>query len=356
VFPQFILVPFSQEHKKRLGRFNPSTTARLGFNYTNRPEYIRNSLNSSMIFNWQKERRRVYNLTLPEISLINTPYTRSDFDSLLLVLESEGNQLARSFNPSFVSNINFFLMFNFNPNDLYGNRSSLLKLYGEAGGTMFALFEPEFLKARNLEYYKYVKFSADFRRHISINPTNGLAVRVNMGLAVPYGENQALPYEKYFFAGGSNSIRAWQPRRLGPGSRRPGENPDPKEQGLFDYRFEQPGEILLEASAEYRSKLIGFLDWAFFIDAGNVWRLYKQQLQPGAEFQFNRFYKEIALGTGLGLRLNFSFLVIRFDYGIKVYDPARAEGERWLLDNISLSSPGGEPGQAIWNIAIGYPF
>lgn len=356
VFPQFLFVPFSQEHKRKLGRLNPNTIARLGYSYTNRPEYIRNSLNTSLIFNWQKERRRIYSLTLPEIGRINTPFKRADFDSLLQILEAEGNQLQRAFNPSFVSSINFFMMFNFNPDDIYGSRSSLLKLYGETGGTMFNLFTPTFLERNGLEYYKYLKGSADFRRHVSLGGVKGLATRLHLGLAVPYGENKALPYEKYFFAGGSTSIRAWQPRRLGPGSASPPLNPDPESQGLFDYRFERPGEILLEASAEFRSRLIGFVDWAFFVDAGNVWRLYQQALQVGADFQFDRFYKEIALGTGLGLRFNFSFLVIRFDWGVKIYDPARPEGERWLIDNISWQTPGGEPGQAVWNIAIGYPF
>ncbi|MCK5366945.1 MAG: BamA/TamA family outer membrane protein, partial [Cyclobacteriaceae bacterium] len=127
-------------------------------------------------------------------------------------------------------------------------------------------------------------------------------------------------------------------------------------QGVFDYSIEKAGEILLEANIEYRSKLIGFIDWAFFIDAGNVWKFYENPEFPGADFKINRFYKEIAVDMGLGLRLNFSFLVIRFDYGIKMYDPARDEGERWIGDNLSLTNWRGEPGQALWNIAIGYPF
>ena len=113
---------------------------------------------------------------------------------------------------------------------------------------------------------------------------------------------------------------------------------------------------MIEANAEYRSKLVGFVDWAFFIDAGNVWRLYKQESQPGGDFQFNRFYKEIAIGSGLGIRLNFSFLVVRFDYGLKMYDPARPEGQRWIANKIKWDDLNGEPGQGIWNIAIGYPF
>lgn len=360
IFPQFI-APGSHSWKKRSGKYNPNTTLRAGFNYTNRPEYTRANSNGAWIYNWQQGRKRFFNLTLMEISFIDSKITQ-DFQDILDKLDSAGNPLSKSFNPSYVSSTNFYYMQNFNPSDLYGNKSSLLKLFVETGGTMFNFYTPTILEKQNLEYFQFLKFSSDFRWHISISEKTGIATRFNFGLAYPYGKNRALPYEKYFFAGGSNSIRAWPPRRLGPGSAPPKENQDPGKDGLFDYSIEKPGEILLEANIEYRGKLVGFVDWAAFIDAGNVWRWYRElnsegnEIQPGANFSFNRFYKEIALGGGLGIRFNFSFLVIRFDYAIKMYDPARQEGSRWILDNINWSSLGGEPGQGIWNIAIGYPF
>ena len=360
IFPQFI-VPAPHDWKKRSGKYNPKTTLRAGFNYTNRPEYTRANSSGAWIYNWQYERKQFFNLTLMEISFIDSRIT-PDFQEILDNLDSLGNPLSKSFNPSFVSSTNFYFMHNFNPTDLYGNKSSLLKLYLETGGTMFNFFTPTLLENSNLEYFQFIKFSSDFRRHISLGENSGVATRFNFGIAYPYGKNKSLPYEKYFFAGGSNSIRAWPPRRLGPGSAPPQENSNPESEGLYDYSVEKPGEILLEANIEYRGKLIGFIDWAAFIDAGNVWRWYKQfdldgnELREGSNFDFNRFYKEIAIGGGVGIRFNFSFLVIRFDYAIKLYDPARPEGSRWLLDSITWSSLSGEPGQAIWNIAIGYPF
>jgi outer membrane protein insertion porin family len=255
--------------------------------------------------------------------------------------------------------MNFTVIYNFNPDDFYGNKSSLLKIFGESGGTMFNFFEPQAFeenRSDTIQFFQYLKFATDFRRHITINETNGIATRLNFGIAYPYGKNKTLPYEKFFFAGGSNSLRAWPPRRLGPGSFQPRENSDQEKNGRFDYSIEKPGEILIEANIEFRSKLVGFVDWAFFIDAGNVWKFYENPEFPGAEFKFNRFYKEIAMNMGLGLRLNFSFLVMRFDYGVKMYDPAWEEGERWLGGNLSLTNWRGLPGQALWNIAIGYPF
>jgi outer membrane protein insertion porin family len=356
VFPQFV-IPASRSFKKQSGLYNPRTIFQSGFNYTKRPEYTRSNFTNSLSYGWQKERKRIYNFTLSEISLINS-VTRPDFDEVLQELDSLGNPLIKSFEPSFVSAMNFSVIYNFNPNDIYGNKASLLRLFAESGGAIFNLFEPDFLERSTdtLQYFQYVKMAADFRRHISTGAKSGIATHLNIGLAVPYGKNKTLPYEKFYFAGGSSSVRAWAPRRLGPGSFPPRLSENPDREGLFDYSVEKPGEILLEANAEFRSKLIGFIDWAFFVDAGNVWKFSENPEFPGADFKFNRFYKEIAVGMGLGLRLNFSFLVIRFDYGIKMYDPARPEGERWIGDNLSLTNWRGEPGQAIWNIAIGYPF
>ena len=357
IFPQ-IVFPFSARYKRRIGIYNPNTIVRASFNYTQRPEYQRANFTSAFGYRWQHERRKAYNFTLSEVSLINSD-TDPAFDELLKELDSLGNPLIKSFDPSFVTAMNFSVLYNFNPNDLYGNKSSLLKLFLESGGAIFNFFDPKGFRenrADTVQFFQYIKFNSDFRRHITTGKHSGIATRINVGIAWPYGKNRTLPYEKFFFAGGSNSIRAWPPRRLGPGSLPPRKNQNPDKDGLYDYSVEKPGEILLEANVEYRSKLIGFIDWAFFVDAGNVWKFYENPEFPGADFKFNRFYKEIAIGMGLGLRLNFSFLVIRFDYGVKMYDPARPEGERWIGGNLSLTNWRGEPGQALWNIAIGYPF
>jgi outer membrane protein insertion porin family len=357
IFPQFVM-PASARFKRRMGINNPNTVVRSGFNFTNRPEYRRTNFSNALAYNWQKERRRIYSFTLSELSFINST-TTDDFQRQLEELEMQGNPLIKSFEPSFVSAINFQTVYNFNPDDFYGNKASMLKLFAESGGAIFNFFDPKgFTETQGdtIQHFQYLKFTADFRRHLTLTETSGIATRLNIGMAYPYGDNKTLPYEKFFFAGGSNSNRAWAPRRLGPGSFPPRRNENPEKDGLFDYSIEKPGEILLEANIEYRGKLVGFIDWAAFVDAGNVWYFYENPEFPGAEFKINRFYKEIAIGMGLGARLNFSFLVIRFDYGIKMYDPAREEGSRWIGDNLSLTNWRGEPGQALWNIAIGYPF
>ena len=133
--------------------------------------------------------------------------------------------------------------------------------------------------------------------------------------------------------------------------------------GQIDYRFEQPGSIIFEGSAEYRFaivKLYGDLNGAFFLDIGNVWSTKENSINTTdngtTQFSLARFYKELAVGTGFGIRYDFSFFIIRFDLGVKVYEPARPEGKRYVLKDFNLFKPGAGSNPMIFNIAIGYPF
>ncbi len=363
-FPQFIF-PLPENFKSHLGTLNPKTVVQTGYNYVNRPEYSRTNFKSSLSYNWQKEQKNLYYFTPVDINLINSHIPMDDslgqkFDSLLTVQEAAGIPLRRSFEPSIVTSINFTSIFNFNNYGSFGaieqdvSKASFLKLYVESGGTIFNIIDPGFLDNAGLAYFKYIKFNPDFRQYVPLSKSSTFAYRLNIGVALPYGggtQGDALPYEKYFFAGGSNSIRAWKPRRLGPGGASP-ESIDP-ETGFFVYNFEQPGEILLEASIELRRKLFGFINGAFFVDAGNIWRIIDIEGEPEATFNFDTFYQQIAVGSGLGLRFDFSFLILRFDYGIKIYDPAQDSGDRWIGQKFTL---GEHISQAVLNIGIGYPF
>jgi outer membrane protein assembly factor BamA len=160
---------------------------------------------------------------------------------------------------------------------------------------------------------------------------------------------------------------------LGQGSLPPIYSTDVRSDGLFDYKFEKPGEILLEGSIELRSKIIGFIDGAVFFDAGNVWSLkpLKQattgdSAPAGNSSLTGDFYKELGIGTGFGLRFDFTFLILRFDVGMKVYDPARPEGNRFVLDKAKFFNPFAQTRDdgtffnikepVIYNLGIGYPF
>ncbi|WP_449421223.1 translocation and assembly module lipoprotein TamL [Pleomorphovibrio marinus] len=353
IFPQF-LVPFDFGTLERFGRYNPRTRVLLGYSYVNRPEYVRDALNTIFAYNWAtRDLRQQFSVSLLDANLIRSALNPL-FEERLVELQNQGNNLINSFLPSYVSSISGQVIVNFNQYGLYNrSQASMLRIFFESGGTSLNFVNRELVEDRSLQYFQFLKFQTDFRRYLPIDNRSTFAYRLNLGLAKPYGVSDGiLPYEKYFFAGGSTSIRAWQPRRLGPGS----FTPERREDGTFDYRFEQPGEILFEAMFEYRRKLFGYFDGAFFIDAGNSWTFEEDPTREGTDFRVDRFYKELAVGTGVGLRMDFDFLVLRLDMGIKAYDPARPEGERFILDNLSFNRPLGERGQHVFNIGIGYPF
>ncbi len=355
--PDFIF-PLGSALKSRLGELNPRTRFSVGYDFIDRDDFTRDNLNGSLRYSWQRDQSRLYNFTLADVNLINTRNESLEFQEVLRESELRGTSFHRAFERSFVSSMYFTSLFDYNQYGTYEKNSSYLRLLAESGGTTLNIVGTSFLERDSLEHYKYLKFNLDFRKLIPLNARGAFAWRINAGIGIPYGENQILPYEKNFFAGGSSSIRAWGPRRLGPGSFSP-----VNDTGELDYNFEQPGEIIMEASVEYRQNLVGFVDWAFFIDAGNIWTLRDDVgddgavRRPGGKFDSDRFYKEIGVGTGLGFRMDFTFLIMRVDLGVKVYEPARPEGERWVLDDFQFGGLDGTTENAITlNIGIGYPF
>jgi len=351
-FPKFFL-PFSDETKRKLGFYNPKSTIRAGISFTDRPEYTRSNLSLSNSYTWQPKRNLLNDFKLLEIALVRTNHLDSAYLERLLDLEESGNNLINSFRPSFISNQRFIRSVN---TDNYGRgfkNSSYFSLLVEPGGTFTNLWARELFAKDSLEIYAYIKLDTDYRKIFGAERNKSWAFRVRSGVAFPYGENGLLPYEKYFFSGGSISNRAWKPRRLGPGSY------NHVEEGLVSYQFEQQGEIILESSLEFRQRLIGFLHWAAFIDAGNIWMIHEDGSRPGAQFKFNSFYQEIAVGAGLGLRFDFNFFVMRFDVSTKIVDPARPLGSRFFLSSGFNEGDFKDPKltePVIYNLSIGYPF
>jgi len=356
IFPRF-LIPFYGNSLQKYGRYNPNTRVQLSYNYTNRPEYTRSGLNALLAYTWAtRGNRSQFTINAADINYIRTPKISPEFGQVLLDLESQGNNLIWSFLPSFISSISGQTIINFND---YGNytssdKASLLKLFVESGGTTLNFLNTSSNnETTDFARFQWLKFQADYRRYCPLNQKSTFAYRANFGIANPYGvSNGILPYEKYFFAGGGTSIRAWQARRLGPGS----YTPPIGAKGRYDYAFEQPAEMIMETMLEYRRNLVGYFDMAVFVDAGNAWVIGVDNSRPGADFRFDRFYKEIAIGTGLGLRMDFNFLVVRLDLATKAVDPSMPEGERWVLDNISFNQLFGLKGQTVLNFGIGYPF
>lgn len=207
-----------------------------------------------------------------------------------------------------------------------------------------------------IQFAQYIKTAHDIRLYNRINEKSSVVLRFNGGIGIPMKNlNAALPFEKAFFAGGTDKLRAWKARSLGPGSFRDST-----------LTFDKIGEILLESNLEYRFDLLGFIDGAFFIDAGNIWLIKEDSLRPGSQFKFNQFAKDIAIGAGVGIRVDLDFFLLRFDLGFPVKNPSLVEGEKWFFQPKdeyntwlnSLQNPQNVPSlySPQFNIGIGYPF
>ncbi|MEO8234194.1 MAG: BamA/TamA family outer membrane protein [Flavobacterium sp.] len=186
-----------------------------------------------------------------------------------------------------------------------------------------------------LEYSQYAKAEFDFVKNWDLTNGKTVAVRSFFGIAIPYGNSKSIPFSRSYFAGGSNDNRAWQSYGLGPGS------------SLESYDFNE-ANMKIAFNAEFRYKIFGNLNGAFFADCGNIWNVFDNEQDEAKVFSGISSLKNLALGTGLGLRYDFKFFLARLDFGFKTYNPAKDENEKWFKE-LNLS-------KAVPNIGINYPF
>jgi outer membrane protein insertion porin family len=354
-FPVFML-PFGG--KNILQDFNPRTRVYTGYTNVSRSEFQRSIYEGSLDYIWFKYPRPLQTPTVQyifspvNVNIIQVGRIDSTFENTLVNLSTGSRSFRESFRSGFISFIGF--NFTYNTNDFAQTRDArYLRTLVEVGGLTTKLgIMPD---VGNLRKFQYARLNPDYRRYVPLGDRRFFVYRANAGIGSPLFGSNALPYDKYFFAGGASSVRAWTARRLGPGSypsRVANEN-------TIDIP-EQPGEVLLEASAEYRFNMFSFFNGAFFVDAGNVWLL-KPDNRPGSHFEFNRFYKEFAVGTGFGLRLDFSVVILRFDIATQVYDPGGdIDGNKFIIRDFRFSDIFKQSSQADrktnLNIGIGYPF
>ena len=353
-----ILVPFT--NNSLLSDLNPRTRIFTGLSSEDRTEYKRLNYQLGLDYIWQRYRSPsmppVMQYTFSPVNFNIIQVSRVD-STFIQYLERFSN--SRSLAESFESALLSFMSFNFiyNTNDFAQTRNArYFRTSVELGGMTQQLGLD--LNLGDLRTFQYGRINPDYRRYIPLGGEKLFAYRINAGVAKPLFNSNVLPYDKHFFAGGATSVRAWQSRRLGLGSY------VTTSQTLIggdtvvtrNFNAEQPGEVLLEGSAEYRFNIFSFLNGAVFVDAGNVWELKKDPSKPGANFEFGRFYKELAVGTGFGIRFDLSVVVLRFDIATKVIDPAEARGQRFVLDNFKFSQIFTRNNQTSLNIGIGYPF
>lgn len=200
----------------------------------------------------------------------------------------------------------------------------------------------------NTQFSQFAKADLSFTYNHIFHPKHRLVFHTDLGVAIPYGNSQTIPFEKRYFAGGANSVRGWSARSLGPGGYRGNGK-------LIDFN-NQSGDIRLNLNLEYRAKVWSIIELAAFIDAGNIWTVFDYDTQPYGQFHWNEFYKQIALAYGVGLRLDFSFFLFRVDFGVKLYDPSRLystlAGTQWRTVENGLNWRS----DMALHFAIGYPF
>jgi hypothetical protein len=339
-FPK-LLIPFRPERLSKTSR--PKSILMTGINYRQRPDYTRYILNASYGFEWSQNSRKKHFLHPIEVSSIKL-YN----DSLLQAKIPENNPLLRSrFSDHLIAGTKYSFVYSTQQLERESNFVFFRGNLELAGNMLYlgsrlmdeSVTRDESYSIFNIPFAQYFRADGDFRYYQSFNPNNTLVFRLMAGAGLPYGNGNVMPFIKSFYGGGANSLRAWSIYSLGPGSY----------QDTISVGFDRYGDIKLEANVEYRFNIYRFFRGALFADAGNVWFMKDNPQFPGGAFAVNTFYRDLALGTGAGLRLDFDFFIVRLDAAFPVRDPAMPPGQRWASSLPRLSK---------WNfnLGIGYPF
>jgi len=368
-----ILSPLKIDYPSR--RYLPTTEFGLGFKLQQRIGFFRlNSFNLSAGYTWRENTLKVHELYPVDISYVQLGHQSDEFRQLL-----ESNPfLAGSFENQFIIGSRYSYTLNTQLNeerasdfeeqefdrshfffngivDVAGNLLHLLQ-------TGLRRDEESVTRILGRPYSQFVRGQVDVRYYYNFDKKNKLATRLILGTGYAYENSTTLPYIKQFSIGGPTSIRAFPARTIGPGTFNINDQPPPdtppgeSPRGNTRLFIDQRADIKLEGNIEYRFDIVSFLKGGIFVDAGNIWLIRDELERPGGQFKKDQFLDELAVGTGLGLRFDFDFFVLRFDMAFPVRKPWLPENDRWVFDQIDFASPSWRSDNLILNIAIGYPF
>ncbi len=342
MFPR-LLLPFKPG--EFIEKYNPKTVMQFLYNYQDRPEYNRIDLTYTWSYYWKANDFTNHILTVSRISSVKIWDMIPEFRELL-----QQSYLLGSYENYFIFGSTYSFTYSNHGRNLT-NPIFFQTNLSTSGNLLYLIMKTLNAPQHDGSYYmpgfktnfaQFVKCDFDFSIYHNFLNSTQLAWRIFAGVGVPYKNSKLLPFGERYFIGGSNSIRAWQARTLGPGSYKLPEN--------IKYP-NQTADIRLETNLEYRYPLLWKLEGAVFVDVGNIWAINKYDNRPGALFKFNRFYKQLAVGTGTGIRLNINFLILRLDLGIKVYDPSAPAGQRLIITSRKYTA-----NDFTLNFGIGYPF
>lgn len=342
---------------EKVPKYNrPTTSVNFTFNHQNRPDFTRNFLNASYAYSWTKTDKIKTDFTLHPISISLIGIDKRPFFERRL--EELNNQFLTN---TFSNHLIVGTKFNVTRSNQgskrrvnhYWNRS-YIETAGNGLSAAYRLSGAERIDDNHYEtgsirFAQFVKIANDLRLYRNLTDGSQMVYRLYTGAGLPFGNLNVLPFDKSFFVGGANDIRAWTARTLGPGSSVPDAG-----SGL-----NRVGDIILEANVEYRAKLTGIFELALFTDVGNIWLFDGPDVDPAGVFELNRFYNEFAVGSGVGVRFDFTFVIVRVDLGFQMRDPALPQGERWVFQKKDIYNETAARDYSLrqtLNFGIGYPF
>ncbi len=341
--PQFLLPYFKTETFVK--NYNPTTTIMAAFNYQNMPSYERRMASATFGYNWAGRNYKTHIVNPVQLNIVDL----ISIDSAFAEDIKNSSYLAYSYRDVLILGGNYSFIFN-NQKIQKSRDYIFLRVNADAAGNLlYGISKLAGSKQKLGSYYvfgqpfaQFIRADVDLRYNVILNEVSSVVYRGFVGVGFPYGNSKAMPFEKQYFGGGANGIRAWQVRTLGPGSYVP--------EG--DEFLNQTADIKIEANIEYRFKLFWILEGAVFFDGGNIWTFYEDEARPGAQFKFNSFYKEFAVGTGSGLRFDLSFVTGRLDLGMKLRDPSITDASKWIF----MSREYNFKNDFTFVFGIGYPF
>lgn len=313
-FPRFIS-PFVNRRIRRL--VNATSEVSLLYDMQDRPEFHRRLLSAAWRYKWSfPHRKDKFQVDVLDLNYVFMPWISETFHNEYLRNDNNRNAILRyNYEDLFITKIGFGYSITkdntaFKSNiETSGNLLSLASRMWNAKKDELGHYQ-----VFNIAFAQYVKCDLDLSHVLMIDKNNQLVFHAGLGVAYPYGNSTVMPFEKRYFSGGANSVRGWTVRSLGPGQYK-------EQDGRINF-INQTGDMKLDLNAEYRTYLFWKFNGALFVDAGNIWTIRQYDEQPGGQFSFKDFPRQLAVSYGLGLRLNFDYFILRFDLGMKAVNPA----------------------------------
>lgn len=343
LFPRFIAPFLSRKFRRRV---TATSEVSISYNLQNRPEYHRRVLSAAWRYKWNDANHHdKYQIDLLDLNYVSMPWISERFRTDYLENATSRNAILR------YNYENLFIM-KFGLGYSYNNGRYAIKAYAETAGNLLNLSSHVLGASRNdlgvyqlfnIAFAQYAKADFEYTKNWNIDYNNTLVFHFGLGVAYPYGNSTILPFEKRYFSGGANSVRGWNVRGLGPGRY-------VERDGNINF-INQTGDMKIDLNIEYRTHLFWKFNGALFVDAGNIWTLREYPEQQGGMFRFDHFVKDMAVSYGMGLRFNFDYFILRFDFGMKAVNPVyTTKKEHYPIINPKLSR------DLTFHFAVGLPF